>query len=63
VHSVQESLLNGSVFRGSGAAAGLYAYVSANNSELAAYHAEMRRKYENAAVQPWLVIEPDPPPP
>jgi hypothetical protein len=40
----------------------MYAHATAN-PELAAYHAEMRRKYENAATRPWLAIEPDPLPP
>jgi hypothetical protein len=31
------------------------------NSELSAYHGEMRRKYEHAAGRPRLDIEPDPP--
>ncbi|SRR5579883_2155774 len=30
---------------------------------LAAYHAELRRKYEYAARYPWLPVEPDPPGP
>jgi hypothetical protein len=30
---------------------------------LAAYHAELRRKYEYAARYPWLSVEPDPPKP
>jgi hypothetical protein len=62
LHSLQESASNGTVFHGIGAAAGTYAHGTAN-PELAAYHAEMRRKYENAAARPWLAIEPDPLPP
>ena len=27
------------------------------------YHAAMRRKYERAAMYPWLAVEPDPPEP
>jgi hypothetical protein len=27
------------------------------------YHAAMRRKYEQAAMNPWLAVEPDPPEP
>jgi hypothetical protein len=30
---------------------------------LAAYHADLRCKYEYAARYPWLPVEPDPPPP
>jgi hypothetical protein len=30
---------------------------------LAAYHADLRRKYEHAARYPWLFVEPDPPEP
>jgi hypothetical protein len=30
---------------------------------LVEYHAAMRRKYERAARQPWLPVEPDPPEP
>jgi hypothetical protein len=30
---------------------------------LAAYHAELRRKYEHAARYPWLPVEPDTPEP
>ena len=48
----------GTVFRGTSGAAGVYAHGTVN-PELAAYHAEMRRKYENAAARPWLAIEPD----
>ena len=33
------------------------------NAQRAAYHAEMRRKYERAARSPWLPVEPDPPEP
>jgi hypothetical protein len=29
----------------------------------AAFHAQLRRKYEHAAAQPWLPIESDPPEP
>jgi hypothetical protein len=28
-----------------------------------AYHAQLRQKYERAAIYPWLSVEPDPPPP
>jgi hypothetical protein len=28
-----------------------------------AYHAQLRERYERAAVYPWLSVEPDPPPP
>jgi len=31
--------------------------------EMAAYHVQMRRKWERAAARPWLPVEPDPPPP
>jgi hypothetical protein len=62
MHSLLESASNGTVFHGTGAAAGTYAHGVAN-PELAAYHAAMRRKYENAAARPWITIEPDPPPP
>jgi hypothetical protein len=61
-HSLLESVYKGTIFRGTGRAAGTYAHGTAN-PELAAYHAEMRRKYENAAARPWLAIEPDPPSP
>jgi hypothetical protein len=62
MHGLLESASNGTVFRGTGAAAGMYAHGTAN-PELAVYHAEMRRKYENAAARPWIAIEPDPLPP
>jgi hypothetical protein len=31
--------------------------------EMADYHARMRRKWEYAAMRPWLPVEPDPPRP
>jgi hypothetical protein len=31
--------------------------------DLVAYHYQMRLKWERAAAQPWLSVEPDPPPP
>jgi hypothetical protein len=58
MHSLLESASKGTVFRGTSGAAGVYAHGTVN-PELAAYHAEMRRKYENAAARPWLAIEPD----
>jgi hypothetical protein len=62
MHGLQEEVLKGTVFRGTSGAAGVYAYSTAD-PERAAYHAEMRRKYEYAALHPWLVIEPDLPQP
>ena len=37
--------------------------LSTRYAKQAAYHAQLRRKYERAAARPWLPIEPDPPPP
>lgn len=31
--------------------------------EFTSYHDRMRRKYEYAALHPWVWVEPDPPPP
>jgi hypothetical protein len=62
MHSLQEEVLKGTVFRGTGGAAEIYAYSTAD-PERATYHAEMRRKYEYAALRPWLAIEPDLPQP
>ncbi len=58
LHSLQEVVFKGTVFRGVGGAAGMYAHTGAD-PERASYHAEMRRKYEHAALHPWLTIEPD----
>src|SRR4051812_19878970 len=33
------------------------------HERLAAYHAEMRARYERAAARPWLPVPPYPPPP
>lgn len=33
------------------------------DSRKAAYHAAMRRKYEDAAACPWFPVAPDPPEP
>src|SRR5262245_55961526 len=62
MHSLLESMSKGTEFRGAGASAGMYAHGTAN-PELAAYHAELRQKYEIAAARAWFAIEPDPPPP
>ena len=35
----------------------------ARGEQMAAYHRELRIKYERAARYPWLPVEPDPPPP
>ena len=35
----------------------------ARGEQMAAYHRELRIKYERAATYPWLPIERDPPPP
>jgi hypothetical protein len=35
----------------------------ARGEQMAAYHHELRIKYERAARYPWLPVEPDPPPP
>src|SRR5262245_47973192 len=62
MHGLQAEVNKGTVFQSTGTAAGTYAYAVAN-PEWAAYHAEMQRKYESAALRPWLAIEPDPAPP
>jgi hypothetical protein len=35
----------------------------ARGEQMAAYHRELRAKYERAARYPWLPVEPDPPEP
>jgi hypothetical protein len=35
----------------------------ARGEQMAAYHGELRIKYERASRYPWLSVEPDPPPP
>jgi hypothetical protein len=34
-----------------------------DSTELRFWHEDMMRKYKFAASHPWLVVEPDPPPP
>ena len=35
----------------------------AHNSTLVRYHEQLQRRYESAARQPWVPVEPDPPEP